>query len=87
MLLRNLDQARVVPAITVAILIAAAPGLPGLPDPGSPIAIVRSISVPGILAAGMALVVIGRGIALSMVAVMATSVAWYLRLPNAGWRW
>lgn len=85
MILRNLNQARIVLAITVAIFIAAALGLPGFLDPGNLIAIVRSISVLGILALGMALVVIGRGIDLSMVAVMAMSVAWYLQLLNTGW--
>lgn len=82
---RDVDQARIVLAITVAIFIAAATGLPGFLDPGNLIAIVRSISVLGILALGMAVVVIGRGIDLSMVAVMAMSVAWYLQLLNTGW--
>jgi ribose transport system permease protein len=40
--------------------------------------------VLGILAFGMAIVIIGRGIDLSMVAIMAMSVAWYLQLLNGG---
>lgn len=83
-LLRGLNQARIVLAITVVIFIAAAIGLPGFVRPDNLIAIVRSISVLGILALGMAVVVIGRGIDLSMVAVMAMSVAWYLQLLNSG---
>ena len=38
----------------------------------------------GILALGMAIVIIGRGIDLSAVAIMAMSVAWYLQLLNGG---
>ena len=44
----------------------------------------RSVSVLGILAIGMGIVVIGRGIDLSMVAVMAMSVAWYLQILGGG---
>jgi ribose transport system permease protein len=83
--LRSLDQARIVLAITVAIFAAAAVALPGFLTPDNLIAIVRSIAVLGILALGMAIVIIGRGIDLSMVAVMAMSVAWYLQLLNSGW--
>ncbi len=83
--LRSLDQARIVLAITVAIFVAAAIALPGFLKPDNLIAIVRSISVLGILALGMAVVIIGRGIDLSMVAVMAMSVAWYLQLLGSGW--
>ncbi len=83
--LRNLDQARIVLAITVAIFAVAAITLPGFLTTGNIIAIVRSVAVLGILALGMAIVIIGRGIDLSMVAVMAMSVAWYLQLMNSGW--
>ena len=83
--LRTLDQAQIVLAITVAIFAAAAIALPGFLTAGNIIAIVRSVAVLGILALGMAIVIIGRGIDLSMVAVMAMSVAWYLQLMNSGW--
>jgi ribose transport system permease protein len=45
---------------------------------------VRSVSVLGILAVGMGIVIIGRGIDLSAVAVMAMSVAWYLQMLQSG---
>ncbi|HET6621307.1 MAG TPA: ABC transporter permease, partial [Dongiaceae bacterium] len=48
------------------------------------VSIVRSVSVLGILAVGMAVIIIGRGIDLSMVAIMAMSVAWYLQMLNNG---
>ena len=51
---------------------------------GNLIAMVRAVSVLGILAVGMGIVIIGRGIDLSAVAVMAMSVAWYLQMLNSG---
>lgn len=80
---RNLNQERIVLVVTVAIFAAAAIFLPGFANPDNLVSIVRSVSVLGILALGMSLVIIGRGIDLSMVAVMAMSVALYLQLLNA----
>jgi ribose transport system permease protein len=82
--LRNLNQERIVLVVTVLIFGAAVIALPGFLTAGNLIAIVRSIAVLGILALGMSVVIIGRGIDLSMVAVMAMSVAWYLRLLGDG---
>jgi ribose transport system permease protein len=58
--------------------------LRGFLDAGNLVAIVRSVSVLGILAVGMALVIIGRGIDLSAVAIMAMTVAWYLQMLDRG---
>ncbi|MCL6691726.1 ABC transporter permease [Pseudomonas sp. R3.Fl] len=71
-------------ALVVALFALSSVALPGFLAADNLIAIVRSISVLGILALGMAIVVIGRGIDLSSVAVMAMSVAWYLQLLGAG---
>ena len=46
--------------------------------PGNLIALVRSVSILGILGLGMGLVVIGRGIDLAMVATMVVAVSWVL---------
>lgn len=59
--------------------------LDGFRTTGNLIAIIRSISVLGILAIGMGLVVIGRGIDLSMVAVMVIATALQLELLHSGW--
>ncbi len=59
--------------------------LDGFRATGNLIAIIRSISVLGILAIGMGLVVIGRGIDLSMVAVMVIATALQLELLHSGW--
>nr|WP_283939499.1 ABC transporter permease [Pseudomonas sp. R3.Fl] len=77
-------QERIVLALVVALFALSSVALPGFLAADNLIAIVRSISVLGILALGMAIVVIGRGIDLSSVAVMAMSVAWYLQLLGAG---
>ncbi|MER9319139.1 ABC transporter permease [Mesorhizobium sp. M0659] len=81
---RSLNQEGIVFAIAMVLFVAAAIGLPGFIAPNNLVAIVRSVSVLGILALGMAVVIIGRGIDLSAVAIMAMSVAWYLQLLNAG---
>lgn len=70
--------------LAVLLFAAAAIALPGFLAPDNLISIVRSVSVLGILAIGMAIVIIGRGIDLSAVAIMAMSVAWYLQLLNSG---
>ncbi|MGB3415680.1 MAG: ABC transporter permease [Mesorhizobium sp.] len=80
----SLNQERIVLVLAVVLFVVAAIGLPGFLAPDNLIAIVRSVSVLGILAFGMAIVIIGRGIDLSMVAIMAMSVAWYLQLLNGG---
>lgn len=80
----SLNQERIVLVLAVLLFAVAAIGLPGFLSPDNLIAIVRSVSVLGILAFGMAIVIIGRGIDLSMVAIMAMSVAWYLQLLNGG---
>lgn len=79
------SQERIVLALAVLLFAAAAILLPGFRDVGNLISIVHSVSVLGLLAVGMAIVIIGRGIDLSVVAIMAMSAAWYLQLLNDGW--
>jgi ribose transport system permease protein len=81
---RSLTQERIVLVLAVVLFVAASLTLRGFLTTGNLVAIVRSVSVLGILAVGMAVVVIGRGIDLSAVAVMAMSVAWYLQMLNEG---
>ena len=82
--LRTINQERIVFAITVVIFVIAALTLPGFFSADNLVAILRSVSVLGILAIGMAVIIIGRGIDLSMVAIMAMTVAWYLQMMNNG---
>ena len=81
---RNLSQERIVLALAVTLFVAASVLLPGFFATDNLVAIVRSVSVLGILAVGMGIVIIGRGIDLSAVAIMAMSVAWYLQMINSG---
>lgn len=52
--------------------------------PNNILTLVRSVAVLGILGLGMLIVVLGRGIDLSLVAIMAISVAWAMQLVNEG---
>ena len=81
----NWSQERIVLALAVLLFVASGAALPGFLDTANLISIVRSVSVLGLLAVGMAIVIIGRGIDLASVAIMAMSAAWYLQMLNDGW--
>ena len=59
--------------------------LPSFLSPGNLLVLVRSVSILGILALGMALVVIARGIDVSMIAIMVVSVSWAFVITQAGY--
>jgi ribose transport system permease protein len=80
----GLNQERVVLLLAVMLFVVSSLSLRGFFAADNLISIVRSVSVLGILAVGMALVIIGRGIDLSAVAIMAMTVAWYLQMLNDG---
>jgi len=82
--IRHMSQERIVFALAVVLFLASALTLKGFLAVDNLVAILRSVSVLGILAVGMAVVIIGRGIDLSAVAIMAMSVAWYLQMLNDG---
>lgn len=67
------SQERIVLALAVLLFAVSAVLLPGFLAPDNLISIIRSVSVLGILALGMAIVIIGRGIDLAAVAIMAMS--------------
>lgn len=71
-------------ATTVVIFILCAIFINGFLTMGNMSTIVRSVSVLGILGVGMGIVVIGRGLDLSQVAVMAIFAAWTLKLVELG---
>jgi ribose transport system permease protein len=79
-----LSQERIVLALAILLFLVAALTLHGFLAADNLINIVRSVSVLGILALGMGIVIIGRGIDLSAVAIMAMSVAWYLQMLRTG---
>ena len=80
----RLSQEQIVFALAVLMCVGFAIALPGFLTTNNLLNLVRSVSILGILGVAMGLVVIGRGIDLSLVALMAVSVAWALRLAADG---
>jgi ribose transport system permease protein len=80
----HLTQERVALILTALIATSLLFALPGFGTTANLLGLLRSVSVLGILGIGMSVVIIGRGIDLSMVATMAISVAWYLELADRG---
>jgi ribose transport system permease protein len=79
-----LSQERIVLGFAVFLFVVYAVFLRGFLAPNNLVAILRSVAVLGILSVGMGIVVIGRGIDLSMVAVMAMATAWQLTIIQSG---
>jgi ribose transport system permease protein len=80
----KLDQQTIVFLLFIVVFVLFSALLPGFLSVGNLVATLRSISVLGILGIAMAIVVIGRGIDLSIVAVMAVPTALILTLAAAG---
>jgi ribose transport system permease protein len=70
---------------TIVIFILCAIFINGFLTMGNMSTLVRSVSVLGILGVGMGVVVIGRGLDLSQVAVMAIFAGWTLKLVGLGY--
>jgi ribose transport system permease protein len=83
-LFRYLNQEKIVFILTVLLFIAFSVALPNFLDRDNILSLVRSVAVLGILGLGMLIVVLGRGIDLSLVAIMAISVAWSMQLIHEG---
>ncbi len=80
----KLSQEQIVFGLALLLCIAFSIALPGFLTASNVLNLVRSVSILGILGVAMGLVVIGRGIDLSLVALMAVSVAWTLNLVVDG---
>ena len=80
----EVSQERIVFAITVAMFAIFSLTLNGFLAADNILALLRSVATLGILGLGMLIVVLGRGIDLSMVANMAISVAWTIQLVDEG---
>ena len=81
----RVTQEGIVLLMAVLLFAGFAVALDGFLTPVNLLNIVRSVSVLGVLAAGMAIVVIGRGIDLSMISIMVVTVAIQLQAMHAGW--
>jgi ribose transport system permease protein len=79
------DQQIIVFLLFVVIFIAFSLFLPGFFSVGNVVTLLRTESVLGILGLGMAVVVIGRGIDLSMIALLTVPTGLVLALAGAGY--
>ena len=81
---RGVGQEVIVAAVTVVVFAVFSALLDGFATLANVVVLVRSVSVLGILATGMAIVVIARGLDLSQVATLAAASAWALKLMGGG---
>lgn len=79
---RRMTQEGIVFALAVALFAVFSLTLGRFLTPGNLIALVRSVSILGILGLGMGLVIISRGIDLAMVATMVVASSWVLALAT-----
>ena len=82
--IKNVSQESLVLATTIVIFLLCAIFIRGFLTLANISTLVRSVSVLGILGVGMTVVVIGRGLDLSQVAVLAICAAWSLKLIGLG---
>lgn len=78
------SQERIVLAIAAVMFVLFGLTLPGFLDAGNLLSLVQSVSILGILAIGMAITIIGRGIDLAIISTMAMSVAWVIFMLSNG---
>lgn len=79
-----MTQERIAVVTTLLLILIFSTLLPGFRTLDNIISLVRNISLLGILGVGLAIVVIGRGIDLSIAATMAVTGAWTVTLINGG---
>lgn len=82
--LGELNQEKIVFLLTICLFLIFAGTLNNFLATDNILSLLRSVAVLGILGLGMMVVVLGRGIDLSLVANMAISVAWAVQLSNTG---
>lgn len=79
-----MTQEIIVLLLTVAMFIIFSVALNNFFTSGNVIALLQSVSVLGMLALGMAIVIIGRGVDLTMVATMVVSIVLAMKLHESG---
>lgn len=78
------SQEGIVFLLTLLMFVSFTLLLPNFLTGGNVIALLRSVSVLGILALGMAIVVIGRGVDLTMVSTLVVGMVWSVKMANEG---
>jgi ribose transport system permease protein len=81
----HLSQEKIVILISILLFVAFSVADRAFLKVGNILALLRDVSILGMLGIGMAITIIGRGIDLTIVATMAVSVAWALYLCQAGY--
>lgn len=81
----HFTQEAIVFVIFLVAFAAFSLGLRGFFTVGNIGSLIQNVSILGILGLAMGLVVIGRGIDLAIVAIMAISMAWAINLMNTGY--
>src|SRR5271166_1723737 len=79
-----LSQERIVFLLAIVLFLVFSIFLDGFLSAGNLVTLVRGVSTLGILGVGMAIVVIGRGVDLTIVAIYAMSAGWTLHLASLG---
>lgn len=82
---RRFSQEAIVAVIAAVLFAGFIATLPMFRTGANLLSLAQNVSILGILGLGMAIAIIGRGIDLSIVTVMAMSSAWVLQLANTGW--
>jgi ribose transport system permease protein len=80
----NFDQQSIVLAVAVALFLLFSFFLKGFAEVGNLLTLLQSVAVIGVLGLGMAVVIIGRGMDLSMIAVLVMPTAWMFVVVENG---
>ncbi|HKY91568.1 MAG TPA: ABC transporter permease [Nevskiaceae bacterium] len=80
-------QEQIVLLVTALLAAGFALWLPNFATVGNLVALARGVAILGILGVAMSIVVIGRGLDLSLVASMAVTSAFSMQLVAHGWPW
>ncbi|BCH23628.1 ABC transporter permease [Mesorhizobium sp. L-8-3] len=81
----GLTQETIVALAALTLFVVFSLTLDNFLSPGNIVTLVRNVAVLGMLSLGMAIVVIGRGVDLSLIAVMAVSLTLSIVLANKGY--
>jgi ribose transport system permease protein len=81
---RAFSQQTIVLAIFVGMFLGFSIFLKGFSDPSNIVALLQNVAILGILGLGMALIVLGRGIDLSMIAILAVPPGLVLQMVQNG---
>lgn len=82
--LQSMDQERIVLITAIVLFLFFSASLDGFATYGNILSMLQNVAIIGALGLGMAVVIIGRGIDLSMVAIMVMPVAWSFLQISAG---